>query len=145
MNMEDWDEVFRKVEEGLSDEDEDAHAYLVSRSGEIIYMFCGRLLYFPDRNHYSTEPLLYVKRVKGHVMKAFVNGYIERYVRGSFAFPPSGSLASRKKRLLSTKKMGKIDVIIGRLLQKVRRERIYTMEEAEAILGRRNEEPRANR
>jgi len=136
---EDWDEVFRTVEDGFTEEDE--YAYLVNRNGEIIYMFCGRHLYFPDsRNYYSTEPLLYAKRARGHLMKAFVTGYIERYIRGSFAFPAPGSLASRRKRLYDTNKMGKIDVIIGRLLQRVRREKTYTMEEAKAILGLKEEE-----
>ena len=133
--MEDWDEVFRKAEAVCAETGEDTYSYLVNRGGGIIYMFRGRRPIFPDRNYYSTELLLYVKRARGHLMKAFVSGCIERYVRGSFAFAAPGSVASRKKRLWGANKISKIEVIIGRLLKRVRSERTYTMREAETILG----------
>lgn len=137
--MEVWDEVFSGIENTLGEDD--TYAYIVSNSGKIIYMFSDKHLRFPnDRSYYSAETLLYVKRSRGHLMKAFVSGYIERYVRGSFAFPEQGSQASRRKRLYDANKMGKIDVIMGRLLQKVRRERTYTTEEVKAILGLKEDE-----
>lgn len=146
---EDWDEVFMKAEAMCTEAGEDTYSYLVNRRGGIIYMFCGNHFYFPDnRNYYSEDELLYVRRVKGSLLKSFVSGYIERYVRSPGVFSEyltirnSKYLASEAKAIRDAMRQGKMEIILGRLLQRINqgRERVYTMEEARAILGLKEEE-----
>lgn len=150
MNIEDWDEVFRKAEAMCAETGEDTYSYLVNRRGGIIYMFCGNHFYFPDdRNYYSEDELLYVRRVNGSLLKSFVSGYIEQYVRAPGIFSDylkirndSKYLASEAKAIRDAMRQGKMEIILGRLLQRINqgRERVYTMEEAAAMLGIKEEE-----